>query len=369
MFPKARLDSKKFIKNDINDIIITNGKYIPKYEVKRDLISERDLIELFKNYKVGLKIEMNEHEIIDEITNAEPQWFNPNLNYKDLLLFIHWYERKYKVNKININILINLYDFSGLIPTRDNKNKISNLFDKKEFIEIVKSNIEDIFKSNSQEHFTIIHDNYLKCFPNIEIFDFVDLFKDKFLNYLLELYPNISGISTKKIHYIRYSFESLNELVNSNKIESGISYLNKFHLPSFNPIDAKTANPISNIENIMRDSKGLPRIGEGWISETTLYYEIKNYFPALNVIHHGKPKWLGRQHFDIWIPEICCAIEYQGLQHFKPIEYFGGEESYIKNIKRDIEKREKAKNNNVTLIEVLPDYDINLIIESIKKLL
>lgn len=368
MFPVARLNSKKYIKNDVDDIRIIDGKYAPIYEVKRDLISEKDLIELFKNNKAGLKIEIDEHEIINEITNKEAIWFKTNHNYKDLLFFIHWYERKYKVNKINGNILVNLSDFSGLIPSLKNNKKVSKIFDKDEFFDLVKNNIEEIFTSKENENYSIIFDNYLKCFPNIEAFEFTDLFTDKLLIYLLNLYPNISGISTKNIHYIRFSYESLNDLVNSKKIEQGISYLNKFNLPSFNP-SVININPLREIENIMRESKDLPKIGEGWISETTLFYEIKNSFPKLNIIHHGKPQWLGRQHFDIWLPEINCAIEYQGLQHFKPIEYFGGEESHLMNVKRDIEKREKAKNNNVTLIEVLPDYDINLIIKRIENLM
>ena len=77
-----------------------------------------------------------------------------------------------------------------------------------------------------------------------------------------------------------------------------------------------------NITNEIRVERNLPKIGEGWISETRLYYEIKKAFPKLEVKHHGKPNWLGRQHFDIYFPDLNIAIEYQGIQHQKPVEYF-----------------------------------------------
>jgi hypothetical protein len=69
--------------------------------------------------------------------------------------------------------------------------------------------------------------------------------------------------------------------------------------------------------NDTRVELGLPRIGEGWFSETDLYNRVRQLFPTMTVTHHGQTKWLGRQHFDIWMPDIGVAIEYQGEQHFR----------------------------------------------------
>ena len=117
-------------------------------------------------------------------------------------------------------------------------------------------------------------------------------------------------------------------------------------------------------ENYFRKNSGLPKIGEGWISETNLYYEIKEALTC-EVIQHGKPKWLGRQHFDIWIPSLNVAIEYQGLQHDKPIDFFGGEKSFLDNQKRDLKKKKLCFENNVKLIEVRKNYKIAEIIQKI----
>lgn len=108
------------------------------------------------------------------------------------------------------------------------------------------------------------------------------------------------------------------------------------------------------------------RIGEGFISETELYYKIKEQFKHLKVVQHGKPKFLGRQHFDVWLPEVKIAIEYHGAQHDKPIEYFGGQDAFEKNQYRDEIKRSKCIENNVKLYEVRPNYDINSLISEIE---
>jgi len=114
-------------------------------------------------------------------------------------------------------------------------------------------------------------------------------------------------------------------------------------------------------ENLVRESKGLPKIGEGWISETELFYKIKKAFPKHKVIHHGRVEWLGMQHFDIYFPKINIAIEYQGKQHTEPIEFFGGETGLSQRIKNDMIKKKKCEENECTLIEVFPGYDFQAV--------
>lgn len=120
-------------------------------------------------------------------------------------------------------------------------------------------------------------------------------------------------------------------------------------------------------ENEYRLMIGAKKIGESWISETELFYKLKSAFSNLRVIHHGKPKWLGRQHFDIWFPEQNIAVEYQGAQHDQPIEFFGGDQAFKANTERDQLKKEKCRINDCFLIEVRPGYDIKKIISKIEK--
>jgi hypothetical protein len=133
-------------------------------------------------------------------------------------------------------------------------------------------------------------------------------------------------------------------------------------------IREKASTLLREGENEYRNNIGAKRIGEAWISETELYYKIKNALPAYEVIHHGKPHWLGRQHFDIWIPDLNFAIEYQGLQHDNPVEYFGGELAFLHNKKRDLNKKVLSEKNNVTLIEVRPGYVLGEVLNLIKEI-
>ena len=128
----------------------------------------------------------------------------------------------------------------------------------------------------------------------------------------------------------------------------------------------KASSLLREAENEYRKNIGAKKIGEAWISETELYYKIKNHLSDFEVIHHGKPEWLGRQHFDIWIPDLNCAVEYQGQQHDQPIDFFGGEKAFKQNQRRDKIKREKAIANNVTLIEVRQGYNIIDVINKIR---
>ena len=56
--------------------------------------------------------------------------------------------------------------------------------------------------------------------------------------------------------------------------------------------------------------------------------------------------------FDFYLPDYNICIEYQGEQHYRPIEYFGGEEQFKTQYKHDKIKRDYCKNNNIRLLEI-----------------
>ncbi|MBQ8247518.1 MAG: hypothetical protein IJZ42_10330 [Lachnospiraceae bacterium] len=85
-----------------------------------------------------------------------------------------------------------------------------------------------------------------------------------------------------------------------------------------------------------------------WKSEFSLYVLVSSYFE--DAVFQYKADWLDRQSLDIYIPKYNIAIEYQGIQHYEPIEYFGGEEAYRENRRRDNEKKQKCDDNNVKLL-------------------
>ncbi|MGB6175494.1 MAG: hypothetical protein WBF43_03940 [Methylocella sp.] len=112
-------------------------------------------------------------------------------------------------------------------------------------------------------------------------------------------------------------------------------------------------------ENDVRKARGISAVGEAWVSETELLYRVRELLCGVEVIAHGQPKWLGRQHLDIWIPSHSVAIEYHGLQHFQSVEFFGGEDAFRRVQERDNRKRSQCEKNKVRLVEIAYDQDID----------
>lgn len=110
----------------------------------------------------------------------------------------------------------------------------------------------------------------------------------------------------------------------------------------------------------------MPKIGEGWIRETNLYYSISKEFSDYEVIQHHSPKWLGKQHLDIYFPNENFPIEYQGAQHYTPIDFFGGQEAFEKTIEGDKRKRRLCLKNNCSLIYVNEGYSKDEVFEEIR---
>ncbi len=56
--------------------------------------------------------------------------------------------------------------------------------------------------------------------------------------------------------------------------------------------------------------------------------------------------------FDFYLPNYHIVIEYDGCQHFKPIPFFGGEQSYVDRLKHDKMKDDYCEENNIKLLRI-----------------
>ena len=86
-----------------------------------------------------------------------------------------------------------------------------------------------------------------------------------------------------------------------------------------------------------------------WKHELTLFHAVRKKYP--DTLYQYRPAWLGRQSLDLYIPSLNTAIEYQGIQHFHPVEFFGGEEALLARQELDQQKRRLCGENKVRLIE------------------
>lgn len=56
--------------------------------------------------------------------------------------------------------------------------------------------------------------------------------------------------------------------------------------------------------------------------------------------------------FDFYIPHKNTCIEYDGEQHFSPIEYFGGDEIFERQVQNDNIKNEYCNKHNIQLLRI-----------------
>lgn len=110
------------------------------------------------------------------------------------------------------------------------------------------------------------------------------------------------------------------------------------------------------------------------VGQALLYNKLKSELPNLKILFEVGNRtipWIGNQRIDIYIPKLNIAIEYNGRQHYTPVNRFGGVIEYQKRLELDNLKRQKCKENNCILFEVKFDYtkeDFNKLINNIKQI-
>lgn len=175
-------------------------------------------------------------------------------------------------------------------------------------------------------------DQYFK-----NLFNTIDILKkelkcsseNSLISYLEKKYGIINLCDTflRKTPYIGYLKPKY------NKNEGYESYFKKY--------DFEIEN---NYNKLVAENKDNTR----WKSEKRLFRLISSVYN--DAIYQYKVKWLGTQSIDIYIPSLKLGIEYQGLQHYQAVDFFGGIEALLKSIERDERKRDLCKKNGIKLI-------------------
>ena len=83
-----------------------------------------------------------------------------------------------------------------------------------------------------------------------------------------------------------------------------------------------------------------------FLESRLITYEYQKKYNSLFGVNNGVLS------YDFYIPNNNVVIEFQGKQHFEPIEYFGGKEYFDIQQEHDRRKRQYAKDHNIKLLEI-----------------
>ncbi len=111
------------------------------------------------------------------------------------------------------------------------------------------------------------------------------------------------------------------------------------------------------IEDAIRAEFQFAPLAGKWKSEEKLYKIVEKMLPGYKLKRHFRPKFLDRLELDIYIPELGIGIEYQGIQHYEPVKFFGGKKGLEKVQARDEKKRNLALEADIRIVYFY-HYDI-----------
>jgi hypothetical protein len=98
--------------------------------------------------------------------------------------------------------------------------------------------------------------------------------------------------------------------------------------------------------------------------ESTGEVQIRTFLENKCVKYMSQHKFLDCKNilslpFDFYLPEYNLCIEYNGMQHYKPIEYFGGNIGFKKRKINDKIKVKYCKDHNISLLIIKYNENVN----------
>jgi hypothetical protein len=104
--------------------------------------------------------------------------------------------------------------------------------------------------------------------------------------------------------------------------------------------------------------KGCPKCNESHGEKNISNYLNINHIAYIPQYTFDDCKDVRKLPFDFYIPELNMCIEYDGEQHFKAVDHFGGEEGLKIRQLHDKIKTSYCEQNNILLLRINYDEDI-----------
>lgn len=104
-------------------------------------------------------------------------------------------------------------------------------------------------------------------------------------------------------------------------------------------------------------------VGERFVRNYLIQHNI-GFEPQYKFEHCRNKKQLP---FDFYLPELNVCIEYDGIQHFRPVEFFGGQTAFEECRKNDAIKNKFCETSQIILLRIRYDQDIFQVLDEFFK--
>lgn len=103
--------------------------------------------------------------------------------------------------------------------------------------------------------------------------------------------------------------------------------------------------------------RGFTRCAKCWSKKSKGEYKIQYFLDNNNINYVSEKRYddcrdIKPLPFDFYLPDYNTIIEYDGIQHFEPIDVYGGDTSLEILCKHDKIKDEYCHNNNINLLRI-----------------
>ena len=146
-----------------------------------------------------------------------------------------------------------------------------------------------------------------------------------------EFVKRAESVHGKKYNYKLVEYKSMNEKV-------------KIICNKCGNVFEKTPNNHINQQN------GCPKCNVSKLEESVENELIENSIKYIHIANRDNFSWLGRQSLDFYLPDYNIAIECQGIQHYEPVDQYGGNKRLEQQIESDSRKLKLCSENGIKIL-------------------
>lgn len=156
---------------------------------------------------------------------------------------------------------------------------------------------------------------------------------------------------SKLIHGDLYRYDKVNYVTNKDFVD----------------IDCKLHGIFKQSPNNHLSGNGCPRCKNSYGEREISNYLESNSIKYLREFKFKQCFYKDKLPFDFYLPEYNLCIEFNGIQHYEPVDFFGGVISYENQLIRDSIKNKYCLDNKINLLIIKYDENIEFKISSILK--